>query len=124
MSRPFIADGPIRIVPPLEDRGFVVRDDCGLLALIRTPGDSPPHFAERTKNLEAFARLVAAAPDLLHAIRQCIEVVDAGDSISAEEYHEAFANARSVIAMAEPPKPSWRAKPCGCVTPKFCAQCA
>ena len=37
---------------------------------------------------------------LKEILRECVEAVDAGDSISAEEYHETFNEARKVIGVA------------------------
>ena len=50
--------------------------------------------------LDANARLIAAAPDLLAALELCFQYVNGGDNLRPGLQHEAFEAARAAIAKA------------------------
>ena len=90
--------GPWRIEPNYRFEPDIVKDnekgtwpDCGVICTMNGPIDFSGNDA----------RLIAAAPELLEALKYVIDIADNVKGAGMKCYKTAFSNARKAIAYAE-----------------------
>lgn len=104
---------PSSVTPRVEDWTIVERESCGPLIVASTLDGGthrviarlPAYYKQEKSEVLANARLIAASPSMLAALKALLAAINHAGSDVLYWVEEAEANARAAIALAEGKSP-------------------